>query len=59
VFLPHPSLFTWVETVLDEFSAVPAARHDDVADALQILLNYGIQHRAGRLWAMCIPFMMQ
>jgi predicted phage terminase large subunit-like protein len=59
VFLPHPSLFTWVEIVLDEFSTVPAARHDDVADALQILLNYGIQHRAGRQWDMCIPFVMQ
>jgi predicted phage terminase large subunit-like protein len=59
VFLPHPSLFGWVETVLDEFATIPAARHDDVADALQILLNYGIRNGAGRQWNMGTDHLMQ
>jgi predicted phage terminase large subunit-like protein len=59
VILPHPSLFSWVDSVLDEFATIPNSRHDDVADALQLTLNEGIRHGAGRQWNAGTDHMMQ
>jgi len=45
--------------VPDEWSTVPAARHYDVAAALQILLNYGIEHKCWAQWDMPTMGMMR
>jgi len=39
VYLPHPSIASWVEDLLEECVAFPHAAHDDQVDALTQALN--------------------
>ena len=39
VYLPHPALWPWVDTFLEEATAFPYGRHDDQVDAMTQALN--------------------
>ena len=40
VFIPDPSSFPWVEDYLDQFTAFPNAKHDDMVDSTTQALTY-------------------
>lgn len=46
VFLPHPSLYSWVEPLIAECAGFPRAEHDDRVDALtQALIRLLVQRK--------------
>lgn len=52
VYLPHPSLFPWVKSLLDELTKFPKSKHDDRTDALTQGLNKMRDNTASKLYAL-------